>query len=70
MTEYHQIRLSGVFKGWLTEMPREVRLLRGAMERVLLSEPEAEVLESEAVPETEAPPGLRTPGPGRGPGAA
>lgn len=70
MTEYHQIRLSGVFKDWQTEMPREVRLLRGAMERVLLSEPEAEVLEPEAVPETEAPPGLRTPGPGRGPGAA
>jgi hypothetical protein len=69
MTDYHQSRLPGFFRGWQPEMPQLARQLRGIMERVLLTEPEEEAAEPESIPETEAPPGLRNPRPARGPGA-
>jgi hypothetical protein len=69
MTNYHQSRLPGFFRGWQPEMPQLARQLRGIMERVLLTGSEEETTEPESIPKTETPPGLRNPRPARGPGA-
>jgi|GEM_PF-1361198 len=71
MTDFHQRRLPGVFRGWQTEMPQLTRQLRGIMERVLMTAPEQQVEPAtEVIPDNETPPGARNPRPARGPGAA
>ncbi|MDY6890712.1 MAG: DUF3530 family protein [Pseudomonadota bacterium] len=70
MSNYHQSRLPGLFRGWQHEMPQLVRQLRGLMERILLANPEPPEAEQKPPPPPQTPPGIRNPRPARGPGAA
>lgn len=67
MTNYHQTRLPGPFRGWRGEMSPMVRQLRGLLERVLLI-PAAEEAEAPPPPEAQTPPGTRDTSPVAAPG--
>lgn len=71
MTDFHQSRLPGVFRGWQPEMPQLTRQLRGIMERVLVTDSdERETPVVKPAPDNQTRPGLRNPRPASGPGAA